>query len=236
MEINEVLTGEKVLSQIESVSKKDRVVQVLREAIVTGNMKPGNAIVENKVAQQLGVGQPLVREALIELEHQGFVRRFPYRGTYVTKLSPEDIKQIFELRIKLEGIAIDWARQKAGHDEIEALRHNIGLMKLAARNHDAAQFYENDLEFHRKLWKLSGNKYLVEALERVVVPLFAFFVIKTTSDRESLQESAERHEKILDAFDLPTPDYLRRFMEETLRGWKDDMLSNLLPDESMIRE
>src|SRR5262249_12523631 len=153
-------------------------------------------IIENKVAQQLRVGQPLVREALLELEHQGFVRKFPYRGTFVTKLSPEDIEQIFELRIKLEGIAVDWARQRAGPDKIEELRRHIRLMKLAATNQDASQFYEHDLEFHRSLWKLSGNKYLVEALERVVVPLFAFFVIKTTSDQESLEESAEKHEKI----------------------------------------
>jgi DNA-binding GntR family transcriptional regulator len=231
-----VLTGEKVLAQIESISKKDRVVQVLREAIVAGNMNPGDAIVENKVAQQLGVGQPLVREALIELEHQGFVRRFAYRGTYVTKLSPDDIEQIFELRIKLEGIAVDWARRKAGPDEIETLRRYVGLMRLAARNHDVAQFYENDLAFHREMWRLSGNKYLVEALERVVVPLFAFFVIKTTNDRESLHESAEKHEKILDAFPSPDPDHVRGFMEETLKGWKDDMLTSLLPGVSSIRE
>jgi len=236
MGIDVVLTGEKVLSQIESISKKDRVVQVLREAIVAGNMKPGDAIVENRVAQQLGVGQPLVREALIELEHQGFVRRFAYRGTYVTRLSPEEIDQIFELRIKLEGIAVDWAKQKAGPDEIEALRRDIGLMKVAAKNHDPTEFYENDLEFHRKLWKLSGNKYLVEALERVVVPLFAFFVIKTTSGQESLEESAERHEKILEAFASQDHDHLRGFMEETLRGWKDDMLGNLVPDETRIRK
>jgi DNA-binding GntR family transcriptional regulator len=61
---------------------------MMKQAILTGKIEPGEAIVENKVAQDPGVGTPLVREALIELEHQGFVQRFPYRATYVTKLSP----------------------------------------------------------------------------------------------------------------------------------------------------
>jgi DNA-binding GntR family transcriptional regulator len=225
-----VLTGNQVFKQLEPISKKDRVVAILKEAIVSGAMKPGDAIVENKVAQQLGVGQPLVREALIELEHQGFVQRFPYRGTYVTKLNQEDIEQIFNLRIKLEALAIDWAKQNAKAEDIESLRHYVGLMMQAAKEQDIAQFYKNDLAFHRKIWELSGNRYLVEALERVVAPLFAFFVMKTIKDHKSYEESAEMHEKIVEALPLLESASLREFMEKSLGGWRDDMLIKLLPD------
>jgi DNA-binding GntR family transcriptional regulator len=225
-----VLTGSQVFQQLEPISKKDRVVAVLKEAIVSGAMKPGDAIVENKVAQQLGVGQPLVREALIELEHQGFVQRFPYRGTYVTQLNQEDIEQIFTLRIKLEALAIDWAKQNARPEDIETLKHYVRLMLLAAQEHDIAQFYKNDLAFHRKIWELSGNRYLAEALERVVAPLFAFFVMKTIKDHKSYEESAEMHEKIVEAIPLLEAAELREFMEKSLGGWRDDMLVKLLPD------
>jgi DNA-binding GntR family transcriptional regulator len=226
-----MLTAGKVFSQLEPISKKDRVVSILKTAIVSGNLKPGDAIVENKLAQQLGVGQPLVREALIELEHQGFVQRFPYRGTYVTKLTREEIEQIFSLRIKLEGLSVDWAKQNARPEDIEALRRYVDQMKLAAGNQDLAVFYENDLAFHREIWKLSGNKYLVDALERFVAPLFAFFVMKTVNDRQSFQDSAEMHEKIIDAFLSSDPARLRAFMERTLEAWKDDMLNKLLPEK-----
>ena len=225
-----MLPGSQVFKQLEQISKKDRVVAILKEAIVSGTMKPGDAIVENKVAQQLGVGQPLVREALIELEHQGFVQRFPYRGTYVTKLNQDDIEQIFNLRIKLEALAIDWAKQHAQPEDIESLRQYVGLMMQAAQVHDIAQFYKSDLAFHRKIWELSGNRYLVEALERVVAPLFAFFVMKTIQDHKSYEESAEMHEKIVEAFSLLESTRLREFMEKSLGGWKDDMLRKLLPD------
>ena len=63
-----------------------QVVASFKEAILSGIIQPGEAIVESKIAQQLGAGIPLIREALIELEHQGYVQKVPYKGTTVTKL------------------------------------------------------------------------------------------------------------------------------------------------------
>ena len=80
--------------KIEPVSKKARIVAQLREAIISGNIQAGEQIVEGKIAQQFGVGQGLIREALIELEHHGFVQRTPFSGTQVPKLTLEDAEQI----------------------------------------------------------------------------------------------------------------------------------------------
>ncbi len=91
------------------------------------------------------------------------------------------------------------------------------------------QFYESDLDFHRKIWSLSGNSYLAEALERVVVPLFAFFVMKTKRDPESYIESAAMHGKIVQALPNKSALELRELMRESLSGWKDDMLKLLFP-------
>src|SRR5688572_32428188 len=71
----------RALRLIQPVSKRDQVVDSFKEAILSGIIQPGDAIVESKVAQQLGAGIPLIREALIELEHQGYVRKVPYKGT-----------------------------------------------------------------------------------------------------------------------------------------------------------
>src|ERR1051325_11830936 len=74
----------KTFERIEPISKKTRVVTMLRQAILSGAITGGEQIVEAKLAQELGVGQGLVREALIELEHHGFVERTPFTGTSVT--------------------------------------------------------------------------------------------------------------------------------------------------------
>src|SRR5262249_22404840 len=76
-----------LFQRVEPVSKKTRVVASLKEAILSGAVQSGDQIVEGKIAEQLGVGQGLIREALIELEHQGFVTRTPFSGTQVNKLS-----------------------------------------------------------------------------------------------------------------------------------------------------
>src|SRR3954462_15701680 len=107
--------------KIEPVSKKTRIVSLLREAIISGAIQTGEQIVEAKLAQQFGVGQGLIREALIELEHHGFVQRTPFTGTTVTTLSLEDAQQIFEIRIELEPLAFHLAVLRANETEIAAL-------------------------------------------------------------------------------------------------------------------
>src|SRR5215471_6126807 len=111
----------RVLQHIKPISKKDQVIEMIKGAILSGKMEPGEAIVENKIANILGVGTPLVREALLELEHQGFVQKFPYKGTVVTELGLSDIECIFSLRIELESLAVAWAKAKATSAEIAEL-------------------------------------------------------------------------------------------------------------------
>jgi DNA-binding GntR family transcriptional regulator len=216
-----------MLEVIQPISKRDQVVRAVKEAILSGSIPPGAAIVEARIAQQVGAGIPLVREALIQLEHHGFVQRTPYKGTTVTKLEPADIKQIFRLRVELEGLAIEWARENVTAADIEELRGIIKRMKHAAAELDMDQFYESDLDFHRKIWVMSGNSYLVDALERVTVPLFAFFVMKTRREPESYTESAIMHEKIVDAMSQMQANELSEVMKSSLSGWKDDMLKLL---------
>ncbi len=216
-----------MLEVIQPISKRDQVVRAVKEAILSGSIPPGASIVEARIARQVGAGIPLVRESLIELEHQGFVQRTPYKGTTVTKLEPADIKQIFRLRVELEGLAIEWARENVTAADIEELRGLIKKMKQAAADLDMGQFYESDLDFHRKIWVMSGNSYLVDALERVTVPLFAFFVMKTRREPESYAESAVMHEKLVDAMSQMQATELSELMKSSLSGWKDDMLKLL---------
>jgi DNA-binding GntR family transcriptional regulator len=216
-----------MLEVIQPISKRDQVVRAVKEAILSGSITPGAAIVEARIARQVGAGIPLVREALIELEHHGFVQRTPYKGTTVTKLEPADIKQIFRLRVELEGLAIEWARENVTPEDIEELRGVIKRMKRAAAELNMGQFYESDLDFHRKIWLMSSNAYLVDALERVTVPLFAFFVMKTRREPDSYTESALMHEKIVDAMAAMQSTELSDLMKSSLSGWKDDMLKLL---------
>jgi DNA-binding GntR family transcriptional regulator len=218
-----------MLRLIQPISKRDQVIQAMKEAILAGSIQPGSSLVESRLAQELGAGIPLVREALIELEHQGFVQRIPYKATTVTKLEPADIKRIFRLRVELEALAIEWAKENIKASDLEELRQKIYRMEEAARVLDLAQFYENDLAFHRAIWILSDNSYLVDALERIVTPLFAFFLMKTNRQHESYVESAAMHKAIVEAIPKKTAPELREMMKQSLANWKDDMMKLLFP-------
>jgi len=221
-----------MLELIQPISKRDQVVRAMKDAILTGTIAPGASIVESKIAQQLGAGVPLIREALIELEHQGFVQRTPYKGTTVTKLSPADVKKIFALRVELEALAIEWAKEHTTDADIEILKQTINRMEGAAAVLDLPQFYDADLAFHRKIWSLSNNQYLVDALERLVVPLFAFFLMKTSRQQTSYIESACMHARVIEALPHKSALELRELFKGYLSSWKDDMVVLLFPEEN----
>lgn len=219
------------LGQIKPITKKDQIVIAVKNAILAGKLESGDPIVESRIAQQLAVGTPLVREALIELEHQGFVQKIPFKGTVVTKLSREDVDHIFRLRAELEALAVEWAKEHVTDADIEELTLFTEHMKQGAAALNLPLFYENDLAFHRKIWELAGNPYLADALEKVVVPLFAFFVMKNTRERVNYIESAAKHAEIISTLQRKKDKQLRQMMKDSVEYWQDEILNQLFPKQ-----
>ena len=222
----------RVLQHIKPISKKDQVIEMIKGAILSGKLEPGEPIVENRVAQDLGVGTPLVREALLELEHQGFVQKFPYKGTVVTELGPDDIEHIFSLRVELESVAIEWAKMNGTPAEIAELLVLAQGMAQCAGEMRLDLFYENDIAFHRKLWEMSANPYLVDTLERLVVPLFAFFLMRNDRDRENYTDSAADHVQFVESLSSCEAAELRQMVKDSMTRWKDEMLARLFPERT----
>jgi DNA-binding GntR family transcriptional regulator len=185
---------------IKTVTLRYRIAEVIRRAIRSGNLSPGDRLVELQLAKQLGVGSTAVREALFDLERAGLVTRIPNKGSFITKMTFEDAHQIFPVRRELEGLAVELAAEHLSAPDLDGLQGLVDAMKAAAETSDIERFYQTDLEFHRTLWRLSHNRYLASSLETVVVPLFAFFLIRTRSDYTvDLLGSAQRHCQLLDS-------------------------------------
>jgi DNA-binding GntR family transcriptional regulator len=219
--------------KVEPVSKKARVVELLKEAILTGAIQSGEQIVETKLAQQFGVGQGLIREALIELEHHGFVQRTPFSNTQVSKLSLEDAQNIFDIRIELEPLAFGFAVEKANDKDQDELQKLVARAKSGVDTGDLDQFFEHHLAFRRKIWELSGNKYLQSTLERLVVPLYALYLIRGSNNREGLLQSTveciEHQEKIMEASRSGDAPEAKRIARDFLVQMKEYLGTRLLP-------
>jgi DNA-binding GntR family transcriptional regulator len=224
-----------IFQKIEPVSKKTRLVTTLREAIVSGAIQTGEQIVEGKIAQQFGVGQGLIREALIELEHQGFVQRTPFSGTQVTKLTLDDARQIFDLRIELEPLAIWLVGSNVTPEQLNEFAELTAKAKTVATAQTLDSFFDAHLAFRKRIWNLSRNRYLQQTLERLVIPLYALYLIRRSRNSEGILqtvlECVDHQVNILQAYREGDLDKARRVAREFLVDMKEYLGSRLLPSE-----
>ncbi len=188
---------EPVFEQIETVSLTERVISALKDAFFTGKLKPGDPIVERQLAREMNVGTPVVREALISLKHEGYVRRVTNKGSYVTQFTASEVRQLYTLRIELETLALQWARVRATETDLSKLTALADRLVDAGARGSRSEFLKADFEFHRYYWRLSGNPFLADSLERMMAPLFAFVIL--ASDLPITAAMAREHYTFIDA-------------------------------------
>jgi DNA-binding GntR family transcriptional regulator len=216
-------------AELEPLSLKDRVVSALKDAFFSGSLKPGDPIVERDVARQMRVGTPVVREALISLQGQGFVRRIANTGTYVTEFEKDEVRQLYSLRIELEVLAFRWARQRVTEADLNELADLLASVVRAGEAGDRRRFLECDYEFHRHCWKLSGNTYLYETLDRLMAPLFAFVVL--ASDVPMTASMGKEHYELLRALrELQEPEF-SSVVRRTISGFAVRWVTAIAPGD-----
>ena len=212
------------------VSIADQIAEVLRNLIVGGDLNPGDRIVESRVAKQLGVGQPTVREALVALEHQGLVVRKTNQGCIVTTLSRSEISQILKIRGELEVLAMELAAENSTDAEIAELLNITEEMKAAAESKDIQAFFTHDFRFHEKLWRASGNAFLPRLLAQLMLPLLAFLFIRNLRNHSHIDmaASAQAHVELANAVLLRDKVKARKIAEQKFQMFSDQHL-NLYP-------
>lgn len=127
-----------------------KVANVLRKAILQGDLEPGERLIQEELATALGVSRMPVREALRKLEIEGLIELVPHRGAIVKSLNIEDVEEIYVLRATLERLAVKGSVEKMKEEDIKRLEFLTSSMKGAG---DPEDFVEANIEFHRLLMK-----------------------------------------------------------------------------------
>jgi DNA-binding GntR family transcriptional regulator len=193
-------------SEIEPRSLSDRVVEALKDAFLSGELKPGDPLVERELARQMKVGTPVVREALISLQGQGFVRRVTNTGTFVTQFTAEELHQLYTLREVLELLALQWARTRVAESDLRELGRQVAKVIEAGERGNRREFLELDYAFHRQCWELSGNPYLAQTLDRLMAPHFT--VVVPTGGARLMASMGREHYEIVNALqNLQEPEF-----------------------------
>lgn len=221
-------------------SAPQAAAQALREAIISGEVKGGDRILEQKWSTRLGIGQPTLREAMRELEHQGLLRRTPQRGTYVAELSPEDYRQILEVRIPLEAMAVGRAAERLTDEDEKELGDIVTAMVEAGQKADIKRFHDCDVMFHRKIWELSGNSYLRDLLEMITFRLFVFAVVgrweENPNSAKERHASADQHVGIFEGIRTRDAEAARRAFVTNTVGYWNSRYALCLCEERLLNE
>jgi len=204
----------------------DRIAETIRDMIVAGELNPGDRIVESRLARQIGVGQPTVREALVQLEHQGLVSRIANQGCIVTRLTRREIGQMLRVRAELESLAVELAVETAADANVRKLLDLTVLMKTAAEIRDVQGFFALDVQFHETLWRLSGNSLLPRLLAQSLMALLAFLFIRNLRNHQQIdmRNSAEAHVEIVEGILSRDKDRARKVAREKFQKFADQHL------------
>lgn len=179
-------------------SLRGRVFHKLREDILDGRYRQHDELRENAIATELGVSRTPVREALRQLELEGLVSIIPNKGAYVNGITAEDVKDIYLIRARLEGLCASMAAERISEEQLEQMEEIICLADFHEKKGHLYQLYSLDNRFHEILYEASGSKMLEHLLKDF--HHYVQRVRKTTlSSGERAAKSTKEHSAILEA-------------------------------------
>lgn len=155
---------------------RDVVFQTLREAILRGKLKPGERLMEQTLAQKLGVSRTPIREAIRMLEQEGLAVTEPRKGARVAKITEKDMEDVLRIREALEQLAAELACDHATDEEISALETERMRFEHCLRSDDIKKIAESDVHFHELLYEASGNPKLVGMLSNLREQMYRYRV------------------------------------------------------------
>jgi DNA-binding GntR family transcriptional regulator len=183
---------------------REQVKEAILERILTGEYAPGERLVETRIAEEFGVSQAPVREALRDLELLRFVESEAFRGARVRAVSQDELLEIYPVRQALERVAAESAAARLTERDLEALGQEVEGMTEAADRGDLHDQAEHDVAFHRIIVDASGNSILGDVWRSLRVE--ARTLITAVKTGVSGREIADMHRPILEALRTRDPD------------------------------
>lgn len=203
------------LQPLKNGSLAGRVAETIRRAIFSSHFEPGAQLLEAHLARELQVSQTTVREALVQLDRIGLVVRVPNKGSFVTNLSEDEIRDRLAIRWLLEGFAWIEASKRLTDEDYEELELTLdNELANAVREDDFPRAADVELGFHAMIWQRSGNPTLAETLSHLTPPLFVHATRQRRDMGVSNADSCERHRAILDALRTKDPVRIQEGLSE----------------------
>lgn len=175
---------------------RDVVFNTLRQGILTGELKPGERLMETHLAEKLGVSRTPIREAIRMLELEGLATMVPRRGAEVAKISVEDLRDVLEVRKVLESLATRLACSRITESQKETLKKLAADFIEKTKGGDSTEIALADVRFHDEILNASGNKRLIQMVNNLADRIYRYR-LEYIKDEKNHKRLIEEHDMIL---------------------------------------
>lgn len=195
---------------------REVIFNTIREAIIVGELRPGERLMEVQLAEKMGVSRTPVREAIRKLELEGLVEMLPRKGAHVAEVSVKDIMDVLEVRASLDGLATLLAAERMTEDEIKELKHVYGQFANYVEKENLQGSIKKDVEFHDIIYRSSRNDKLQQISSNLREQVQRFRVIYLKGYNNPKNIVAE-HMEIIDAITSKNGEKARTVAQEHIK-------------------
>ncbi len=179
---------------------RDVVFNTLRQAILTGELKPGERLMEIHLANKLGVSRTPIREAIRKLELEGLVTMIPRRGAEVAQITEKSMNDVLEVRRALDALCVELACERITQEDTERLRLACEAFETAVRTGDIKKIARADVELHDIIVQATGNQRLVQLINNLSEQMYRYrfeYIKDSTQHQRLIDEHRMIYESIV---------------------------------------
>ena len=192
------MTGNLYLAMDQFLPLRDVVFNTLRQAILTGELKPGERLMEIHLANKLGVSRTPIREAIRKLELEGLVTMIPRRGAEVAQITGKSLQDVLEVRRSLDALCAELACARISDEEVEALNVACRAFEEATLKGDIREIAATDVALHDIIIQATGNKRLVQLVNNLAEQMYRYR-FEYIKDKSVYPRLIEEHRIMYDA-------------------------------------
>lgn len=190
---------------------RDVVFNTLRQAILRGELKPGERLMEIQLANKLGVSRTPIREAIRKLELEGLVLMIPRKGAEVAEITEKNMQDVLEVRKALEELAAGLACERITKTQIEEMKVAAKAFEDSLKNGDVTKIAEADVNFHDIIFTATDNQRLITLLNNLREQMYRFRV-EYLKQKECYPQLLDEHERMIVAISRRDKEEARRIV------------------------
>jgi DNA-binding GntR family transcriptional regulator len=212
-------------AKIKNNGLRYQVYKLIKNNILNGQIKPGQRVIEARIAEKLSISRGPVREAFRDMAKEGLLINVPRKGSFVTECNIKDVEEIYSMRAILEGLAIRRSINYLTKKDIKHLENLRDQMVLANKNKNILEMVEKDISFHKLICYASKHTRLINFWSKMGYQIRIFLITADLNTYEP-EKVRQRHNEIIEAIKAKDPDKAEQCIKKHITQVGEEIIDN----------